>query len=98
MMMTMVIIFDLAFDDVDREDQWLGVTVKSQGEGGYAMVCAHRYVHRGTDFRWGNGICYSLTNYLDYGRSYEPCKNRLVDLAHEQYGEYRWQWTRASND
>ncbi|KAJ6219410.1 hypothetical protein RDWZM_005222 [Blomia tropicalis] len=73
-------------DSSDRQDQWLGVTVKSQGVGGYVMVCAHRYVHRGVDFRWGNGICYSLSQYLDYNRTYEPCRNRLVDLAHEQFG------------
>ena len=52
----------------------------------FVQVCAHRYVHRGADFRWGNGICYSLTQYLDYNRTYEPCRNRLVDLAHEQFG------------
>ncbi|UXI15735.1 serine/threonine-protein kinase/endoribonuclease IRE1-like [Sarcoptes scabiei] len=73
-------------ENVDKEDQWLGVTVKSQGEGGYVMVCAHRYVHKGADFRWGNGICYSLTQYLDYSKSYEPCRGRLVNLAHEEFG------------
>ena len=51
------------------------------------MVCAHRYVHKGIDFRWGNGICYSLSQFLDYSRTYEPCRNRLVDLAHEQFGK-----------
>ncbi|KAH9493727.1 Itga7p, partial [Dermatophagoides farinae] len=73
-------------ENVDKEDQWLGVTVKSQGEGGYVMVCAHRYVLKGSDFRWGNGICYSLTQFLDYSRTYEPCRGRVVNLAHEQFG------------
>ena len=26
-----------------RDDQWLGVAVSSQGPGGKAIVCAHRY-------------------------------------------------------
>ncbi|XP_027196901.2 integrin alpha-PS1-like [Dermatophagoides pteronyssinus] len=73
-------------ENIDKEDQWLGVTVKSQGEGGYVMVCAHRYVLKGSDFRWGNGICYSLTQFLDYSRTYEPCRGRVVNLAHEQFG------------
>lgn len=50
------------------------------------MVCAHRYVLKGSDFRWGNGICYSLTQFLDYSRTYEPCRGRVVNLAHEQFG------------
>lgn len=53
---------------------------------GYVMVCAHRYVLKGSDFRWGNGICYSLTQFLDYSRTYEPCRGRVVNLAHEQFG------------
>lgn len=73
-------------NDIDKEDQWLGVTVKSQGPGGFVMVCAHRYVHRGTSFRWGNGICYSLTQFLDYNRSFDPCLNRNVQKAHEEFG------------
>ena len=27
-----------------KDGQWLGVEVKSQGEGGKVIVCAHRYV------------------------------------------------------
>ncbi|XP_062893380.1 integrin alpha-3-like isoform X1 [Mobula hypostoma] len=29
-----------------KEDQWLGVTVESQGPGGKVLVCAHRYEKR----------------------------------------------------
>lgn len=31
-----------------KDNQWLGVTVKSQGPGGYVMTCAHRYILNGT--------------------------------------------------
>lgn len=31
-----------------KDNQWLGVTVKSQGPGGYVIACAHRYTLNGT--------------------------------------------------
>jgi integrin alpha 7 len=73
-------------DSINKNDQWLGVTVKSQGPGGYVMACAHRYVLKGPDFQWGQGICYSLSQYLDFRRAWEPCYNRPVNKAHEQFG------------
>ncbi|KAG0428530.1 hypothetical protein HPB47_024486 [Ixodes persulcatus] len=69
-----------------KDDQWLGVTVRSQGPGGYVLACAHRHVSMGPSYRWGRGICYSLTQYLDLERAWEPCENRPVDKAHEQFG------------
>ncbi|XP_053209007.1 integrin alpha-PS1-like [Panonychus citri] len=70
-----------------KNDQWLGVVVKSGGLGGHALTCAHRYVLKGSsDHHWGQGICYSLTNYLDYHRAWEPCFNRPVKAAHEEFG------------
>ncbi|RWS30056.1 integrin alpha-ps-like protein [Leptotrombidium deliense] len=71
---------------ISKDDQWLGVTVKSQGPGGFVMVCAHRYVHKGNDYRWGFGICYSLSSYLDFQHVWEPCLNRPVAKAHEEFG------------
>ncbi|KAJ8879066.1 hypothetical protein PR048_019672 [Dryococelus australis] len=50
------------------------------------MVCAHRYVRKGKDYQWGQGMCYTLTQYLDYDETWEPCKGRPVNKAHEQYG------------
>lgn len=41
---------------------------------------------KGSDYVWGQGICYSLTQYLDYIRAWEPCFNRPVAAAHEEYG------------
>ncbi|GIY00013.1 integrin alpha-PS1 [Caerostris extrusa] len=71
---------------VIKNDQWLGVTVQSGGPGSYVMSCAHRYILAGEDYQWGQGICYSLTQDLHFGRAWEPCQNRPVNKAHEQYG------------
>lgn len=73
-------------NNVDKEDQWMGVTVKSQGPGKYVMACAHRYVSKGVDYRWGLGACYSLTPDLDFHKVWMPCRNRPVSKAHEQFG------------
>lgn len=71
---------------VQRDNQWLGVSVKSQGPNGYAMACAHRQVLKGFNYRWGQGICYSLTKNLTYHKTWQPCLNRPVNSAHEQNG------------
>lgn len=70
----------------ERDNQWLGVSVKSQGPNGYAMACAHRYVIRGKDYRFGQGICYSLTANLTLHKSWQPCLGRSIRGAHEDYG------------
>lgn len=72
--------------EVQRDNQWLGVTVKSQGPNGYAMACAHRYVLKGPTHRWGQGICYSLTRNLTLHKTWQPCYDRPVNRAHEEYG------------
>lgn len=71
---------------IQRDNQWLGVSVKSQGANGYALACAHRYVLKGYNFRWGQGICYSLTKNLTLHKTWQPCLNRPVNSAHEEYG------------
>jgi len=68
-----------------KDNQWLGVTVKSQGPGGYVMTCAHRYVLNSTGHQLGQGICYSLTQNLNFVRAWEPCFNRPVRKAHEEW-------------
>lgn len=50
------------------------------------QACAHRFVIAGDDYQWGQGICYSLKEDLEFGRAWQPCKNRPVNKAHEQYG------------
>lgn len=55
-----------------KDNQWLGVTVKSQGPGGFVMACAHRYILSGPGYQWGQGICYSLNQNLQVLRPWEP--------------------------
>lgn len=71
---------------VQRDNQWLGVSVKSQGPNGLALACAHRYVLKGYNYRWGQGICYSLNKNLTLHKTWQPCLNRPVNYAHEEYG------------
>lgn len=71
---------------VQRDNQWLGVSVKSQGPNGYAVACAHRYVLKGFNYRWGQGICYSMNKNLTLHKTWQPCLNRPVNMAHEEYG------------
>lgn len=81
----------LAVDDIDenklepptlteelKDDQWLGVTVRSQGIGGKVLVCAHRYISKSGESLHGQGLCYVLANDLNYDDTYEPCKGRSV--------------------
>ncbi|ODN00073.1 Integrin alpha-PS1 [Orchesella cincta] len=72
-------------DDELKDGQWMGVNVRSQGPGRKVMVCAHRYVNQGKDFRWGLGLCHFLTQYLEYDQTLEPCRNK-VRRALEDYG------------
>ncbi|KAB7494231.1 Integrin alpha-PS1 [Armadillidium nasatum] len=75
--------------DEIKDDQWMGVTLKSQGEGGDILVCGHRYQQKGIgeqNFQWGYGLCYRLKNNFEYEDNYQPCKGKPVDLGHEQFG------------
>ncbi|XP_039296864.1 integrin alpha-PS1 isoform X2 [Nilaparvata lugens] len=73
-------------EDEIKNGQWLGVTVRSQGPGKKVLVCAHRYIKQGADFQWGTGLCYTLSQRLDYDNAWEPCKGRSTNKAHEEYG------------
>ncbi|XP_044758500.1 integrin alpha-PS1 isoform X1 [Coccinella septempunctata] len=73
--------------DEIKDNQWLGVTVKSQKRGGYAMVCAHRYIQsdRLDLFHYGYGFCYVMNQDLVLEDVLEPCKGRPVQNLHLQY-------------
>lgn len=73
-------------NDEIKDNQWLGVTVRSQGAGGKVMVCAHRYIIKTPDSRWGQGLCYILTQHLKYEEVKKPCSGRPTSKAHEQFG------------
>ncbi|XP_026672705.1 integrin alpha-PS1 isoform X2 [Ceratina calcarata] len=69
-----------------KDNQWLGVTVRSQGIGGKVMVCAHRHIVKIADSQWGQGQCYILTQDLKYQDLKKPCSGKPTKNAHEQFG------------
>ncbi|XP_016039165.2 integrin alpha-PS1 isoform X2 [Drosophila simulans] len=78
-------------NDEIKENQWMGVTVRSNplqanGSGGKVIVCAHRYMYIVRENRYGQGLCYLLTNDLQFEEVHEPCKGRPVQRQHEDYG------------
>ncbi|KAJ3645381.1 hypothetical protein Zmor_023047 [Zophobas morio] len=74
--------------DEIKENQWLGVTVKSQKPGGKVVVCAHRYIQSAnlTLYHYGMGLCYVLNKTLEAEGVLEPCKGRPTEKLHQQYG------------
>ncbi|KAL3988336.1 potassium voltage-gated channel Eag-related subfamily H member 6 [Sarotherodon galilaeus] len=80
----------------NKEDQWMGVTVKSQGPGGQVVTCAHRYQRRanvGTQLESRDiiGRCYVLSQSLKInsyengeGGGWHFCDQR--SRGHEMFG------------
>ncbi|XP_073677128.1 integrin alpha-6 [Garra rufa] len=66
-----------------RENQWLGVRVRSQGPGGKVVTCAHRYQDWSFDNRRLLGRCFVLEQDLksmtDGEATRTICKNREPD-------------------
>uniref|UniRef100_A0A8C4SST7 Integrin subunit alpha 7 n=1 Tax=Erpetoichthys calabaricus TaxID=27687 RepID=A0A8C4SST7_ERPCA len=85
---------DEAIDRESKENQWLGVTVKSQGIGGKVVTCAHLYelrqrVKRPSETRDPIGRCYVLSDDLSVrddldGGEWKFCEGR--PQGHEQFG------------
>ncbi|XP_061464473.1 integrin alpha-6 isoform X2 [Rhineura floridana] len=77
-----------------KEDQWMGVTVQSQGPGGKVVTCAHRYekrqyVNTVQETRDIIGRCYVLSQDLSIsddmdGGEWSFCDGRL--RGHEKFG------------
>uniref|UniRef100_A0A3Q2QYV3 Integrin, alpha 6b n=1 Tax=Fundulus heteroclitus TaxID=8078 RepID=A0A3Q2QYV3_FUNHE len=91
----------VVFDNEDptienKEDQWMGVTVSSQGPGGKVLTCAHRYkrqknVNTSLETRDIIGRCYVLSQDLtinsrssEDGGRWHFCDNR--NRGHERFG------------
>ncbi|XP_035439524.2 integrin alpha-PS1 isoform X1 [Spodoptera frugiperda] len=74
------------YSDEIKEGQWLGVSVRSQGPGKKAAVCAHRYIRKQGELQFGQGLCYTLSNELELVDVMEPCRGRSVVREHEEYG------------
>uniref|UniRef100_A0A669B7F3 Integrin, alpha 6b n=1 Tax=Oreochromis niloticus TaxID=8128 RepID=A0A669B7F3_ORENI len=81
----------------DKENQWMGVTVKSQGPGGQVVTCAHRYQRRANvgspllESRDIIGRCYVLSQSLKInsfengeGGAWYFCDQR--SRGHEMFG------------
>ncbi|XP_067891516.1 integrin alpha-6-like isoform X2 [Heterodontus francisci] len=89
-------IFD---NDVDltmesKENQWMGVSVESQGPGGKVMVCAHRYeqrrhVNKPEESRDVTGQCYILSQDLVFRGDETDINVKLCagrPQGHEKFG------------
>ncbi|XP_045772971.1 integrin alpha-PS1 isoform X1 [Maniola jurtina] len=72
--------------DEIKDGQWLGVSVRSQGAGKKAVVCAHRYIRKSGESQFGQGLCYTLGNDLQLIDVWEPCRGRSVQREHEEFG------------
>uniref|UniRef100_A0A8C1TER4 Integrin, alpha 6b n=1 Tax=Cyprinus carpio TaxID=7962 RepID=A0A8C1TER4_CYPCA len=92
------VMFDNEENDLSeiKENQWMGVTVQSQGPGGKILVCAHRYQRRmfmGSvqELRDLTGRCYVLSEDLtinsasdEDGGDWIFCNGR--NRGHERFG------------
>ncbi|XP_054480250.1 integrin alpha-6b isoform X2 [Anoplopoma fimbria] len=92
------VIFDNNEDTAreSKENQWMGVSVNSQGPGGKIVTCAHRYQDRNrvgelSESRDIIGRCYVLSQSLtidpltnEEGDSWHFCKGR--PRGHEMFG------------
>ncbi|XP_027035125.1 integrin alpha-6b isoform X2 [Tachysurus fulvidraco] len=79
-----------------KDNQWMGVTVQSQGPGGKILTCAHRYQKRQyknlpQETRDITGRCYLLSQQLkidensgDEGGDWSFCEGRA--RGHERFG------------
>ncbi|XP_073401989.1 integrin alpha-6 isoform X2 [Dendrobates tinctorius] len=88
--------FDDAVDlsSESKENQWMGVSVQSQGPGGKVVTCAHRYerrrfVNTPQETRDITGRCYVLSQDLTIsdemdGGDWNFCDGRL--RGHEKFG------------
>ncbi|XP_071803736.1 integrin alpha-6-like isoform X2 [Asterias amurensis] len=72
----------------NKTDQWLGVTVRSQGQGGRVATCAHRYKVLSSDKISGLGKCYlrmnDLTEDLSIPGAWTMCRN--MELGKKKFG------------
>ncbi|KAK1166135.1 integrin alpha-6-like isoform X1 [Acipenser oxyrinchus oxyrinchus] len=85
---------DINPSEENKENQWMGVTVQSQGPGGKIVTCAHRYekrqyVNTPQESRDIIGRCYVLSEDLTIkddmdGGGWKFCESRL--RGHEGFG------------
>uniref|UniRef100_A0A3B3UL83 Integrin subunit alpha 6 n=1 Tax=Poecilia latipinna TaxID=48699 RepID=A0A3B3UL83_9TELE len=76
-----------------KEDQWMGVSVQSQGPGGKVVTCAHRYQKIRSGSQSVLGRCYvfsqnltiNLSDDMD-GGDWKFCEGRDGETDHARYG------------
>ncbi|KAM4728687.1 integrin alpha-6-like isoform 1-T2 [Anableps anableps] len=79
----------------NKENQWMGVSVSSQGPGGKVLTCAHRYqqwqqVNKSSESRNIIGRCYvlsqdlTITSSREDGGEWHFCKGR--NPGHQRFG------------
>uniref|UniRef100_A0A3P9NBI9 Integrin subunit alpha 6 n=1 Tax=Poecilia reticulata TaxID=8081 RepID=A0A3P9NBI9_POERE len=76
-----------------KEDQWMGVSVQSQGRGGKVVTCAHRYQKHRSGSQSVLGRCYvfsqdltiNLSDDMD-GGDWKFCEGRDGETDHARYG------------
>lgn len=75
-----------------KEDQWMGVSVQSQGPGGKIVTCAHRYRKLRVGSQSVLGRCYIFSQDLVInpsdidGGEWKLCEGRFGDTDHQMYG------------
>ncbi|KAM4731739.1 integrin alpha-6 isoform 2-T2 [Anableps anableps] len=76
-----------------KEDQWMGVSVQSQGPGGKVVTCAHRYQKHRVGSQSILGRCYFFSQDLTInlsadmdGGDWKLCQGRHGDTNHEMFG------------
>ena len=62
-----------------KDNQWLGVTVRSGGVGPKILVCAHRHINKKYGSLWGQGNCYILFNNFKYDEYKKPCSAKPTE-------------------
>uniref|UniRef100_A0AAY4EPI5 Integrin alpha-2 domain-containing protein n=1 Tax=Denticeps clupeoides TaxID=299321 RepID=A0AAY4EPI5_9TELE len=87
---------DENIQEESKQNQWMGVTVQSQGPGGKVLTCAHRYERRNRvnstqESRDITGRCFVLSQDLtinprtdEDGGNWKFCQGRT--RGHEKYG------------
>ncbi|XP_069791836.1 integrin alpha-6-like isoform X2 [Narcine bancroftii] len=85
---------DVDISQESKDNQWMGVSVESQGPGGKVMVCAHRYerrrdVNKPEESRDVTGQCYILSEDLVFRGDKTDINVKLCEgrpQGHEKFG------------
>lgn len=75
-------------NDEIKDNQWLGVTVRSQGVGGKVMVSQQTQNHDNITFQKDERYVYAYKDYLIHCICFQVCAHRhIVKTADSQWGQ-----------